>query len=275
MPIITISREMGTGAFRIVQDVAKKLKFRLIDGGYLLDVAPRYGLSRQIVERIDEHPPSYHTAEDRLNASYLKTIEIMILDAAKEGNVIIYGRGGQDLLAGIRNVLRIRFIAPFEHRVETIAEREWIDPEFARELIRRNDHQRGGFIHFYFDRDWNDPLGYDLIFNTQHMTPSAIVEIIVTAARDPKLKDRVEGVSIIEERILKLKVEAAILKQRKISCYSLVVEVDAATVTLSGRISSEEERSLILRTVRKIEGISDIVDVMKVENLKPYREPVF
>lgn len=275
MPIITISREMGTGAFKIVQEVAKKLRFKLIDGSYIHQAAPRYGLSRQIVERVDEHPPSYHTAEDRLNASYLKTIEIMILEAAREGNVIIYGRGGQDLLTGIRNVLRIRFIAPFEHRVESFAEREWIDPDYARELIRRNDHQRGGFIHFYFDRDWNDPLGYDLIFNTTNMTPSAIVDIIVAAAKDPKLRDRLEGVSIIDERILKLRIEAAILKNRKISGSGLVIDVDGSVVTLSGRVPSDEERNLILRQVRKTEGVTDIVDVMKIESFRPFREPLF
>ncbi len=163
MPIITISREMGTGAYQIAKEVAKKLRYTLVDGPKIAELASQYGLTPEMLARVDEKPPSYVTAEDRLHASYLNTVELILLDCVKKGNVIIYGRGGQDLLPSLRNVLRVRFIAPFDERVENFAEREWIDPDFARELIRKNDHQRGGFIHFYFNRDWNDPFGYDLV----------------------------------------------------------------------------------------------------------------
>lgn len=275
MPIITISREMGTGAFKIAQEVSRKLKFKLIDGAKLLDMAEEYGLSRQIIERIDERPPSYNTSEDRLKASHLKILEIMILEAAKKGNVIIYGRGGQDLLAGIKNLLRIRFIAPFEERVEVIAEREWIDPDIARDLIRKNDHQRGGFIYFYFDRNWNDPLGYDLTFNTLNMSQSSIIDSIVIAAKDPKLKDRDQGVSIIENRILCLKVEAALLKSKKIGNLALKVSANDGSVTLAGHVYSEDDRVNALKESSKVKGVVELVDELQVLNYKPYSEPLF
>src|ERR1035437_1879264 len=112
MAIITISREMGTGAYLIAKDVAKKLRYTLVDGPMIASLAPSYGLTPAVFERVDEKPPAYITAEDRLQASYLSTIELILLDCAKKGNVVIYGRGGQDLLMSFRNVLRVRFIAP-------------------------------------------------------------------------------------------------------------------------------------------------------------------
>src|SRR6266567_1865943 len=157
MAIITISREMGTGAYAIAKELAKKLKYTLIDRVKIEELAPSYGLTAEILERVDEKPPSYRTAEDRMQAAHLATMELILLDCARKGNVILYGRGGQDLIKGLKNVLKVRFVAPFEDRVEKFAEREWIDPDLARELIRKSDHQLGGFIHFYFYRNWNDP----------------------------------------------------------------------------------------------------------------------
>ena len=275
MAIITISREMGTGAYQIAKEVAKKLRATLIDGGKLKELAPKYGLTRQVIDRIDEKPPSYITAEDRLQAAYLKIMELIILDSARKGNVIIYGRGGQDLLQGLENVLRLRFIAPFEYRVESLAEREWVDPDLAREFIRKNDHQRGGFIHFYFDRDWNDPLGYDLVFNTERMSKMSIIDSIVTAARDPRLKDRTADLAIIEDRMLCYQVEAALLKSKKLGNNPITVSVDGGELTLGGHITSEEVREIVLKTVKKIKGIAAVFDDMQVVNYKPFSDLVY
>jgi len=118
MAIITISREMGTGAHQIAEDVARKLKYTLVDGAKIAEVASRYGLTADMLMRVDEKPPVYITAEDRLQAANLNMIELILLDFAKAGDVILYGRGCQDLLKGIGNLLRVRFIAPFEERVE-------------------------------------------------------------------------------------------------------------------------------------------------------------
>src|SRR6266581_2939595 len=71
MAIITISREMGTGAYQIAKEVAKKLKFTLVDGQKIAEVAPKYGISAEILGKVDERPPAYITADDRLHAAYL------------------------------------------------------------------------------------------------------------------------------------------------------------------------------------------------------------
>jgi len=139
MAVITVSREMGTGAYQIATEIAKKLKYTMIDGQRISQLASQYGLSPELLQLVDEKPPVYITAEDRKRAAALNSVELIILDMARKGNVVIYGRGGQDLLKGCNNVLRLRFIADFEERVERFAEREWIDPDMARSLIRRSE----------------------------------------------------------------------------------------------------------------------------------------
>lgn len=273
MPIITISRQMGTGAHQIAQDVAKKLRYTLVDGDKIAELAPRYGLTKDMLERVDEKPPVYSTAEDRLQAARLNTIELILLDCVRQGNVILYGRGGQDLLPGLGNVLRVRLIAPFEERVERYAENDWLDPDLAREIIRKSDHQRGGFIHYYFDRDWNDPLGYDLLFNTSRLGSTAIVEAIVSAVRDADLKQADEAADILlKDIILRKKIETELLMSERVAYLHFRLTSEDGFVSVAGHVHSEEERLHVVEIIRSVPGVADIDDNLQVVAISAYRE---
>ena len=273
MAIITFSREMGTGAYAVAKELAKKLKYTLVDRVKIEELAASYGLSAEILERVDEKPPSYRTAEDRLQAAYLATMELILLDCARKGNVILYGRGGQDLVKGLKNVLKVRFIAPFEDRVEKFAEREWIDPDFARELIRKSDHQLGGFIHFYFNRNWNDPLAYDLIFNTSRMSQSAMMETIVAAAKDPRLKEgEEESMARLDDYILAKRVEAELLKSSLARADRFCIAAEDGMVTLSGHAKSEAEIEEALTIAKGVAGVNDVESELDVISFKPGKD---
>lgn len=273
MAIITISREMGTGAYTIAKDVARKLKYTLVDGAKIAEVAGRYGLTTDMLLRVDEKPPVYSTAEDRLQAANLKLIELILLDYAKAGNVILYGRGCQDILAGVGNLLRVRFTAPFEERVERFAEREWLDPDLAHEFIRKSDHQRAGFIHFYFDRDWNDPLGYDLTFNTSALSAAAIVDCIVAAAKDQKLKDaEADAVAAIEDIILAIRIETELLKSPNIAGLHLTITAFNGKALLAGHVNSEEELAEAARIAKAVPGVREVKNELRVVSFQQYKE---
>ncbi len=274
MAIITVSREMGTGAYQIASEVAKKLKYTLIDGPRVKSLAAKYGLTPEILQLVDEKPPSYVTAEDRKRAAALNAIELIILDLARKGNVVIYGRGGQDLLKDCKNILRLRFIADFEERVERFAEREWIDPDMARTLIRRSDHQRGGFIHFYFDRDWNNPNYYDLVFNTSRLSEATIVDSIIATAKEPALKesDKAAG-AIIDSVILSKKIETALLNAPALEDYRpFAISADKGAVSISGYIVSEAQKKAAIEIVSSIKGVTSVSEDIQVFDYKAYKE---
>jgi cytidylate kinase len=273
MAVITISREMGTGAYQIASEVAKRLKYTLVDGTCISACAPKYGLAPDMLQMVDEKPPSYITAEDRKRAAALNTVELILLDYARKGNVVIYGRGGQDLVQGCGNVLRLRFIADLEERVERFAEREWIDPDLARSMIRRSDHQRGGFIHFYFDRDWDDPLGYDLTFNTSRLSPTSIIEIIVAAAKEPTLKEAEKGAAeIIDNTILVKRIETALLNSPDLDYRPFNIVVDKGKVLVSGYIASDKEKKSALKIVEGVKGVKSVKEDIQVVNYKAYKD---
>lgn len=274
MAIITVSREMGTGAYHIASEVAQRLRYTFIDGTRIKSLASKYGLTPEVLKMVDEKPPSYVTAEDRKRAAALNAIELIILDMARKGNVVIYGRGGQDLLKDCKNVLRLRFIADFEERVERFAEREWIDPDMARSLIRRSDHQRGGFIHFYFDRNWNDANYYDLVFNTSRLSVSTIVDCITTAVKEQYTKDSDKSAAAaIDSVILSKKIETALLNAPVLEDYRpFSLSIDKGAVSISGYIASEIQKKAAIDIVKSVKGVTSVIEDIHVFDYKAYKE---
>jgi cytidylate kinase len=272
MAIITISRLMGTGAFEIAKDVAKRLKYSLVDGARIAELATAYGISPEALLQVDEKPPVSITNDDQRHAAHLSAIELLLLESCRDGNVLVYGRGGQDLLAGMDNVLRLRFVAPFEERVEDFAEREWLDPDLARTLIRKSDQQRGGFIHFYFDRDWNDPLGYDMVFNTSRLSPASIVENIITAVRDPELtRADADSLRLLEDKILCKRIETELLRSGAVEYLHFTTEVAEGHVTFSGHVHNDTERLSAIGIAKGVAGTVRVIDRLQVVEYRRYR----
>jgi len=265
MAIITISREMGSGGIPIAHKVAEQLGYKLIDGEAIMEAAKSYGLSPEAVEQADEKPPHFVDTLDSKQFLDLHLIELIILEAALKGNVVIYGRGGQDLLKDISSVLRTRIIAPFEDRVERWAEREWLDPDRARYLVRKSDQQRAGFIKYYFDRNWEDSVHYDLIINTQRLSEETAVKIICDSIKDQNLEGiKADSKKILSDLIIRKKVEIAILSNDHIDPYLLEINVKDGLVELSGQVHSAAEKQTAEQQARTAEGIRDLKNNIKV-----------
>lgn len=265
MAIITISREMGSGGIPVAHKVAEKLGYQLIDGEMIIAAAEAYGLSAEAVEQADEKPPHFVDTLDSKQFLDLHLIELIILEAALKGNVVIYGRGGQDLLKDVNSVLRTRIIAPFEDRVERWAEREWLDPDRARYLVRKSDQQRAGFIKYYFDRDWDDSVHYDLVINTQRLSEDKAVEVICDSVKDENLEGvKASGKKLLTDLILRKKVEIAILSSENIDAYMLEISVEDGIVILAGQLHSNAEKAAAEKQACSVEGVNDLQNDIKV-----------
>lgn len=269
MAIITISREMGSGGIPIAHRAAEELGYTLVDGEALRKIADQYGLSQEAFDQADEHPPAFVAEKDVRLLVDLHQIELMILDYALKGDVIIYGRGGQDLLKKIRSVFRVRIVAPFEERVERWAEREWLDPDLARVLVRKSDQQRAGFIKYYFDRDWENPLDYDLVINTQRLSEEKAIDMICDGVKDRNLvEEKSNSKRILTDLILCKKAEIAVVSLEDVEGQHLSLSAESGKVTVSGHVHSKEEHKAVLNAIGSITGVSAVDDHLQVINYR-------
>jgi cytidylate kinase len=114
---------------------------------------------------------------------YVRMVGMVIRDLAREGRVIIVGRGSQVLLKDHPAALHVQIIAPFWHRVKKIMEREGLERRAAVSRVRTSDRARADYLRRYHNVHWLDPQLYDLVINTARMPVEVAVKLIVGASR--------------------------------------------------------------------------------------------
>src|SRR5690349_3683759 len=122
MGVITISRQLGSGGEEIARQVAASLGYEYVDKQTTDTIFRQYGLTR--FDELYNTVPSYL---DLLNADNLLLVAMAneIIEAvAQRGSVVIVGRAGFAVLAGLADVLNVRIQAPLADRAQRVRERE-------------------------------------------------------------------------------------------------------------------------------------------------------
>lgn len=185
---ITISREAGAGAEEIAQRVGADLGWEVLDKNLLEQVAERYGMSRQMLELVDETETNW--AYDSLwtwldpkvipHEKYFVHLSRVIVAAAKRGGVVLVGRGARFLLPR-KEGLAVRIVASEKLRVEALAKRHGITATEARRMMADLDHGRREFVEHFFHHHVDDPHYYDLVINVDRLGPAGAARQIVVA----------------------------------------------------------------------------------------------
>lgn len=176
MPVITISREPGSGGKLVAQEVAKRLGFDLFHQEVIHEIAKSSQISSQLIKTLDEK--GLNVLEESIATlvhqrhlwpdEYLKQLMKVIATIGKHGQAVIIGRGANFILPP-ENRFRVRIAAPRKFRAQHVANQYKISMDEALRRIIRTDSDRKAFIRKYFNADIADPLNYDIILNTGSM----------------------------------------------------------------------------------------------------------
>jgi cytidylate kinase len=183
MPVITLSRELGSRGDDIAVAVAKKLNLRLVGRDLLNQAARQAGVPEVALAEIDELGLLGVKPSREALQRYRSTVEGVMSDLADSDNVMLVGRGSQIVLAGRPDVLHIRIIAPHDVRVQRVQECCHVSAEVAVARIDASDGARAGYLRRSYGAQWDDPLLYDLVLNTAHLTVENAVDLLCIAAQ--------------------------------------------------------------------------------------------
>src|SRR2546427_122810 len=135
MAIIVISHQMGAGGPEIGMALAQRLGYRYVNQELLLDAARRYGLAEEKLSHLDESKPTLFERFDTETRHHITVLQTTLLEFAELDNAVLMRGGGQWLLRGVPHAVRVRIIAPFEHRVK-----QWI--KRTAEMTGETPHYR-------------------------------------------------------------------------------------------------------------------------------------
>jgi cytidylate kinase len=186
MPVVTLSRELGSQGSLVAEWAARDLGYRLADKTTLERVFREYGLPRLDAEY--QTVPGFWDRFDLQRRDRRETLFTMLNQAlrafAQQGDIVIVGRGGFAVLAGLADVLHVRVQAPLETRIKRVAELPGMDgPVQAEERVKANDHLQKTFIESVYGMAWDCTDHFDLVLDTGKLGVAAAAAMIVQAVR--------------------------------------------------------------------------------------------
>ena len=204
MPLITVSRQYGSGGSEIAGRVAAALGWQLYDNSVVEEVARRLGMSTADVSARDERVPSL--PERIASAMALGVPEVMptvadlaaqpseerivemtkrvIEEAVQAGPAVLVGRGAQSMLAARADALHVFCYAPTEALESYAITNLGISPAEAHRVVAENNHQREQYVKRHWKRNWRDVANYHLCVNTAWLGLDGAAELIVQVARE-------------------------------------------------------------------------------------------
>lgn len=202
MPIITLSRQYGSGGSDVAARVASALGWRLYDNDVVDEVSARMGVSAAEVWAREERVPSLvervsaamalgspevlpavgndgQPSEERI----VEVTQRVIEDAVRAGPAVLVGRGAQCMLAARTDALHVYCYAPEPWMVARVASELGVALQVARERVHDINRQRAEYVRRHWNRDWRDVANYDLCVNTARVGLAGAADLVVTVAR--------------------------------------------------------------------------------------------
>ena len=190
-PVITISREPGTGGTKISMKLAETLGMDFISSQIIQKVAQSAQMSERVVATLDEKDvtlrddwlkllfDSQHLWPDKFLRHLTKVINMVGL----HGNAVILGRGANFILPP-EETFRIRLIAPLEARVAMVMADRGSSRKAAEKYVFRTDFDRKAYIRKHFGADITDPSHFDIVVDTSRLGIRGTVETIKHAYKE-------------------------------------------------------------------------------------------
>jgi len=180
--IVTVSRQMGSLGKVVAEEAARRLNCRLVWREVINQAALRAGVPEVALATIDEVGLFGLRPRRADLMAYHRAVQQVMLEMAREGDVVIVGRAGQVILRDFPGAVHIRVIAPRELRIERVAADKHILPEQAAGLVDRSDRARSGYLRRFYHAEVDDPCLYDLILNTEHLEVPSAAQVICALA---------------------------------------------------------------------------------------------
>jgi cytidylate kinase len=187
-PIITISRQRGSGGSLVATKLAELTGFSHINREIIDQISLEIGTQKRLIESLDESVQSnFQLWVDGIihgriidASDYMQSLVKIIGVVSHHGKAILVGRGA-NFIARSENAFHVRIVADYKFRVNSLVDRRGLTSEEAEQEINENDRQRKKFIKNHFGRDIDDPTAYDMIINSTFLKIDKIAGMILNA----------------------------------------------------------------------------------------------
>ncbi len=194
-PLVTISREYGSGGRIIGKLVAEKLGVPFYDKEIIDLAVEESGFSREMIESAELKAKSsfaYSLAStvsfgESVSGGSLSVNEKLFLaqfDVIKKigdsGEGVIVGRCADYVLRDTPGVTNVFIYSEMEERIKRCVEVYGDDPAKVKQTIATYDKARQNYYNYHTCQKWGDYRNYNLIINSYCISEEEAADLIVS-----------------------------------------------------------------------------------------------
>lgn len=173
IPVITISREYGSGGRMIGKRLAEELGILFYNKELIFMAAKESGLSEEYIKKTEQMKATsflyglYMGARQLpMNDQIFLVQSKIIRQVAEEGPCVIVGRCADYVLRERRDLMNVFIHAPLELRIQRAIEEYEKDANNIVDIVKKRDKQRAAFYNYFSQHKWGDSRNYHLTVNS-------------------------------------------------------------------------------------------------------------
>ena len=158
-----------------------------MDKAFVSAVLCQYGLT-EFDSEYEKQPgfwEGFDTEKAERRETMVRMLNQVVRAVARHGNVVILGRSGYAILAGLADVLHVRLQAPLDDRIELVRNATNASLLEATALVKENDKMRKAFVESFYRVPWESALAFDIALNTSRVPVNVATDWVIQAAKLP------------------------------------------------------------------------------------------
>lgn len=264
MSIVAISQTLGSLGNEIGRELARTIGYEFADREIILQAAERFGEGVTELAHVTEERPTLAERFTQSRQRYLAYVEAIVFEMAARDNVVLSGRGVTFILNRVRHALRVRVTAPERVRAKRVEHQQGFTPEGAAHFVRDSDREHASRIRFLYHVDWDDPLLYDHVLNTEHLDVRAAARVIQEMLHTERCQPTSESLTAVKDLSLIAQAKAALAAHPMTRTLQLSLDCKSGHLTISGMVEREDRREVAEEIVRKVPGVTTVLSQIAV-----------
>jgi cytidylate kinase len=258
MSIVAISETVGSGGTEIGRALAGALGWEFADREIITKAAESFGEGVMDVRHAIEEKPTLWDRFRQSQRRYMTYVEAIVLEMAAREHVVLVGRASTIILGDVPHALRVRVVAPEPLRAERLEREQGLTGEAAREYVRDADRDLAARVRFLYHLDWDAPLLYDVVVNTERTSVARAVAMLRERLLDAQLTATDASRRALRDRSLGALARAALLAHPATRPRAIDVTAADGAVQLTGRVETVAERRTAEEVVVRIPGVASV-----------------
>ena len=265
MPVIALTQGMGSLAQDIAEQLAAELNLSTLQHEVAGRVAEKMHVSRSLINRLrgGKAGTLERLRADRRAMALYSAEEV--LEAAAKGDVVIRGWGATQLLRPVPHIPCIRIMRPFAQRVQWLMEAiDTDDRGVAEAEIRRSDESNASRMQDQFGVQWNEPVLFDMVLNTDRLTVDSCVQQIKALLQRPEFAETAQSRALLQGLALSARVRAALRAHEATDGVDITIDSVDGRITLRGMVADAGEQSAAVQVSAGVPGVQSVDDQLRV-----------